>query len=477
MKQKKTHQATAQTHNTGAAHDYHPLQESSSQSSSFDITGPETPSPQSESNVNSTLRVEDNRSETNIPQVGMDPQLVRLLGSLTSSAAAASESYANEKNIKAAIDAKSIVSSSATNSDSSKDSPFVSHANGVDQYNRSSPLPSQASQQTDVPLQAQSTHEHSTLDSPRTHKTASTLTARPKPSLNGSTLIEGSLSTVNKNDDRTAYLSSSLTSPFTHAPRRATSTADISPYLTRTAEVPISATRLKQLSLLETVADESARMSSAIAARAAMTSTNSVVNGYPLLPTSVPPQSMMLGNMRDPGVIYSSDHPGVPHTTGFQPIYNPSESNFNGEHDVFQVRSRTSQSFHRTLHNPAGNINIHQNHVLAAMNGSHVSSMNPNHQYGSQFMQHRQSPPMYPAGPPIHGVSMHPRYIPPPQMMHSFSPAPQPLPSGVGGPQNNTFVNRGSHPTTVNPPHNSSLLSILNARSNQPATVPAQLHQ
>lgn len=446
VKQKKTHQVVSRSHSTEKAHDCHPIQEFSSQSSSFDITGPETPSPLSESDT-SLLQV-DNRSETNMSQVEMDPHVARLLGSLALSAAA-SESFTNEKSTKAAGDeAKSMVSSHATNSD---DSPFVSHAHGVHQYKGSSPLPSQTSQvsqQTGVSSRTL-IHDRSTLDSPHPHKTFSTLNVRPEPSSNGITFIEEDLSPLS--NDRTALTSAPS------QPRRATSSAAIFPYLTRPADnVPISATRLKQLSLLETVADESARMSSVIAARAAMTSTNPVVNGYPLPPQSVPPQSMMLGNTRDPGLIYSSDHPRVPsHALGFQPVYNPLENNFRGEPDASQFRSRTSQSIHRNLtHNPTGSINIHQSHLLAALNGSRTPSL-----YPSQY------------DPPTHNVSMYPRHIPPSQ---TFRSAPQPPSSTVTG-----FppINRGLHPTTVYPPYNPSLLSILNTRSSQPPTVPAQFHQ
>jgi mRNA-decapping enzyme subunit 2 len=278
------------------------------------------------------------------------------------------------------------------------------------------------------------------------------LNVRPEPSSNGIILIEENLPPLS--NDRTAHTSA----PPPSQPRRATSTADILPYLTRaTDDVQISATRLKQLSLLETVADESARMSSVIAARAAMTSTNPVVNGYPLLPQSVPPpsQSMMLGNTRDPGLIYSSDHPRVPsHALGVQPIYNSLENNFYGEHDASQFRSRTSQSIHRTLtHNPTGSINVHQSHLLAALNGSRTPSL-----YTSQY------------GPPTRNVSMYPRHITPSQMFHS---APQPRSTVTDF----TSVNRGLHPATVYPPYNPSLLSILNTRSSQPPTVPAQFHQ
>jgi hypothetical protein len=74
---------------------------------------------------------------------------------------------------------------------------------------------------------------------------------------------------------------------------------------------------------------------------------------------------------------------------------------------------------------------------------------------------------MYPAGPPIHM----PPHIPPPQIFHNFSPAPQPLPSAVA---NSTSIR---YPITVNPPYNPSLLSILNNRSSQPPIVPAPFHQ
>ena len=473
VKQKKTHQAVAQPQSTETDHDFHPIHESSSQSSSFDIVGPKTPSSHSESDMNSALRVEDSRSDMGISQAEMDPHVARLIGSLTLSAASASD-YSNEKSTKAAGDAaKSIVSSYAPkNSDSSDNSPSVFLAHRIDQYEGLSSL---ASQQTGVSSRTPSMHNHSTLDSPRSHKTSSTLTVCSKPSINGITHIEKSLSTVNNN--QTANSTSVLISPFTRAPRRVTSTADISPYLTR-GDAPISATRLKQLSLLETVADESARMSCAIAARAAMTGTNPVINGHPLPPLSVPPQSMMHGNIRDPSVIYSSDHPRVlSQAGGFQPVYNSPENNFHGEHDAFQVRSRTSQSLHRIpTHNPTGSINIHQHHLLAAMNGSRAPSVNPSHQYDPQFIQQHQ-PQMYHPSTSMHGVSMHPRHIPSPQMIHSFSPAPQPLPSAVASPYHTPSFNRGLPPTTVNTPYNPSLLSILNARSSQPPTVPAQLHQ
>ena len=449
----KTHQVVVRPHSTERVHDCHPIQEFSSQPSSFDITGRETPSPLSESDT-SVLQA-DNRSETNVSQVEMDPHVARLIGSLALSAAA-SESFTNEKSTKAAGDeAKSIVSSHATNSD---DSPLVSRTHGVHQYKGLSPLPSQASQvsqQTGVSSRTL-IHDHSTLDSSHLHKTFSTLNVRPEPSSNGVTFIEEDSSPLS--NDRTA-LTSALTPP-SH-PRRATSTADIFPYLTRGIDdVPISATRLKQLSLLETVADESARMSSVIAARASMINSNPVVNGYPLLPQSVPPQSvppqtMMLGNTRDPSLIYSSDHPRVPsHALGFQPVYNPLENNFRGEHDASQFRSRTSQSIHRNLtHNPTGSINIHQNHLLATLNGPRTPSLNP-----SQY------------GPATHNVSMYPRHIPPSQVFHSAQPPSSPV-TGF------TSVNRGLHPTTVYPPYNPSLLSILNTRSSQPPTVPAQFHQ
>lgn len=54
--------------------------------------------------------------------------------------------------------------------------------------------------------------------------------------------------------------------------RRTSSTADISPYLTTSAEVPTSGKRLKQLALLELVADESSKMTPTLAPRELPTS-------------------------------------------------------------------------------------------------------------------------------------------------------------------------------------------------------------
>ncbi|KAG6336666.1 hypothetical protein ID866_2413 [Astraeus odoratus] len=61
----------------------------------------------------------------------------------------------------------------------------------------------------------------------------------------------------------------SMPSVSKHTPssRRSASTADISPYLTRPTEIPTSGKRLRQLALLESVADESSKMTPSLMSR------------------------------------------------------------------------------------------------------------------------------------------------------------------------------------------------------------------
>jgi len=258
--------------------------------------------------------------------------------------------------------------------------------------------------------------------------------------------------------------------------RRVSLTTDISPYLSRGTEVPTSAKRLQQLSLLESVADESARMAPIIAARAAMASRGSVPNGYPQPSSSVPPPQLLSnsGDSGDLGILYSPYHPG-PVSTNVQPRYSFDAS----AHDPFQVRSMTSQAFHRVpMHNSTGSINMSQDHLLATINGSHLGPVSPNFQTGPQFMQQQQRPALqgFNNGPSFYGSSPHASYLPPAPTMNGFSPYSPPLPPFTGPhPAINLAtppgVNMASHnPTTM------ALLSILNGQPSQHA-VPAQAHQ
>lgn len=87
-----------------------------------------------------------------------------------------------------------------------------------------------------------------------------------------------------------ASISSSPSRSPKHA-RRNSSTADISPYLTRPTEVPTSGKRLKQLALLELVADESSKMTPVLMNRElpAVCTRDTFLGRHPGVCASVPP--------------------------------------------------------------------------------------------------------------------------------------------------------------------------------------------
>ncbi|KAJ3499960.1 hypothetical protein NLJ89_g9998 [Agrocybe chaxingu] len=258
-------------------------------------------------------------------------------------------------------------------------------------------------------------------------------------------------------------------SPTLSSSRRTSSTADISPYLSRATEVPTSAKILKQISLLETVADESARLAPIIAARAAMASRGAIPSGYPLPTSSVPlpsvPPQLPFANSRDMGhgVLYSSAHPGLPASAaGFHPRI-PAENPAFGNTDPFQVRSRTSQAVHRTsMHNPTGSVSLNQNHLLSVINSARAGPVSP---VAAQFYPQPLPPHAYPAGPMYHPPAL-PRAPPLGHTMHGYAPLqpltipPYPIADLIMPPNMSTAPNPPN-------PSSTSLLSVLNARPSQ----------
>lgn len=332
-------------------------------------------------------------------------------------------------------------------SDNSEGHPSVAHI--PDSLSWSTSVPKNQEQPQDVLQSANSTPTSSPLPQPQ--------------------FSEENVASIERNASRSTRTATPLTgtSPTFSTSRRVSSTADISPYLSRAAEIPTSAKRLQQLSLLESVADESARMAPIIAARAAMAGRGPIPNGYPQPPSSVPPH--LLSNPRDLGNLYSSYHPG-PIPANVQPHY------FSDAQDPFQVRSRTSQAFHRVpAHNPTGSVSMNQNHLLAAINGSRLGPVSPNFQAGPQLMQQQQRPPqVYNIGPPLYGSSPRVPYVPP--TMNSFPPYPSPLPPLAGPhPSSNLNIPFGVNMASHNPT-SMTLLSILNGQPSQQPLVPAQVH-
>ncbi|KAJ6610929.1 hypothetical protein B0H10DRAFT_400900 [Mycena sp. CBHHK59/15] len=129
----------------------------------------------------------------------------------------------------------------------------------------------------------------------------------------------------------------------------------------RPTEVPASAKRLKQLALLESVADESARM---LSGRPPVTHPAPLNTGphYPLPPASVPPPPIFPHDGMH--VIYSSGpSAGQPHAV---PVHS----------DPFQVRPWTSQAFHRgPVHPHAPSMSMTQGQLLGLMNGPRGTPM------------------------------------------------------------------------------------------------------
>ncbi|KDR84980.1 hypothetical protein GALMADRAFT_233506 [Galerina marginata CBS 339.88] len=460
-KQKKP-QAASRNELANRGHNH--IQESSSQSSSVGNAGPHTPSPQQPEPTVSHIPAEN---------VEMDPHFARLLSSLTMSAITSSDNVSNAKSSgDSSVELQPF--ESPTPSEASTDPGEAPQA--PEQPDWSSSAPPLYSPPTDIPPQSNPMHTVEPLQSlTPSHESL-------RSSVNGSGHFGDTNSSTRIATSPPLPSATSPTSPTSH---KSSSTADISPYLARAAEVPTSAKMLQQLSLLEAVADESERMAPIIAARAAMVSRGPITGGYSTPPSSGYPHHLPA---RDINPNYSY-HPGVPSSAaGFHSRY-PVENHVNSYQDHFQVRSRTSQAFHRApMHNSTGSVSINQNHLLASINGARAGPISPNYQIGPQFLHQQQSQIFSaPANPPFYGTPNHAPYQAAPLPMHgynTFSPNPLPPPPPHTGVRPYSTVNPNIMPgMNIPPPINAptttslSLLSILNGRPSQQTTVPAPAQQ
>lgn len=288
----------------------------------------------------------------------------------------------------------------------------------------------------------------------------------------------------------------STSAPTMPAPsRRNSNLADISPYLPRasTTEV-VSAKRLKQLALLETVADESARMTAARSTPAppplssslplqsslhqpsqmsplspmGMHSSLLYSSGSGLAATPAPPQQSPYassGLATQPPYALSQMQPHVsPYMATAQPQPRlPLDMN----HDPFQVRAHTSQSFRpgmpSTVMHSAGSQSMSQSQLLSIMNGSHAPPpANRVDALASPYLS-RQAP----------HLGHRPPYLPPSSVQpgplyhdsvaaHSFAfPPPPQTPSAFGAPPPMAMNFPGAGIASPAPSGN-PLLSILN---------------
>ncbi|KAJ7357358.1 Dcp2, box A domain-containing protein [Mycena albidolilacea] len=411
-------------------------QESSSQSSSVDNGDPHTPSPLYSTATPAAHVVQDASA---LDSESLDPHFARLLSSLSLSATAAASG--KEADTPLFIKTSEPVQEPSTpvpvtaSSSGSQPQPIPTNSD----WSSSTPaaLAEQSSSQSEdetLPVITGNTLQPQSLQPRRTFQS-------PSPLILSSPRPNGAIGTSERQSSSGSDAPASATSP-THSvaslralgARRTSSTADISPYLARSSEVPGSAKRLKQLALLESVADESARMQSQRPPPPPLPFVNNSRPGmhpyYPLPPASVPPPPIF--PQHDPmQVLYSSgqQHPQPPPVHGF-----------NAMQDPFQVRPWTSQAFHRGpplphMH-PAGpsrmNSSMSQSQLLTLMNSGARGTPMP--------------PPPPPYAGPMHGGM---RMGPPPQLRPQFTAG------GALPPLSAPAMSPGF-------PANPALLSILN---------------
>lgn len=264
----------------------------------------------------------------------------------------------------------------------------------------------------------------------------------------------------------------------THSRRSSMITADLSPYLARPAGIPMNGKQLRQLALLEAIADESSRMT--LASHPAVQSPSP--HGAPpaFIHAPPPPNTVVSHNFTNLSPMYSNTHgPYLPiPQTG--PLNPPSPDN------GLAVRPRTSNSFRPGPNHPPRSFNtrgsMNQAQLVSAVSGA-------SYPYASTPSLHRS--PI----PPMPNLNFHsPSTYPPPPIPTVIPGAPTfrtgPHPPALGrGPvpplpilssqvMSGPATAQGFLPTpggssnlpffrsTANP-QNSQLLSILNRGSGQ----------
>ncbi|KAJ4486129.1 Dcp2, box A domain-containing protein, partial [Lentinula aciculospora] len=320
--------------------------ESSSQSSSAENGEPQTPSPRYIPTVANHINVVDTAT--------LDPHFARLLSGLTLSGTIAGEQEVVAKSPTPQLSSQAVVSETQAKLIQESSTPV-----------RTSPTTvSRATSALDVTPVGQSLRSRNA----------------PIPTLESFNSLPP-LRTTSKTSESSFPYTSPITSassstspvrPFRGVSRRTSSTADISPYLSKAPEIPSSAKHLKQIALLEAAANESARMSPILQMRYA------VVNGVaqdhaaryssnfmsqPVL-QSFPPSLVP----HDQNLLYSTAPMG-----GFPPPPVLDNSSYQSMHDdPFIVRPRTSLAVHRAsyagLPNMPGSMSMTQSQLSALMN-------------------------------------------------------------------------------------------------------------
>ncbi|KAF8898752.1 Dcp2, box A domain-containing protein [Infundibulicybe gibba] len=330
-------------------------QESSSQSSSADMGDPQTPSPQYPQSI---INTETHVIGHGMPSESIDPHFARLLSALTMSA---SEKHPVENDHP--------ITSVEVLPISKDPSTPVPNITSLTQQDWSSSAPHRL---MDSGSDLTVTPAHTILN-PR-------IPSSPSPSMSATPpVISNSPIPTNWSMPKTHIdiVSSPLPTNIPISPsrslssRRTSGTADVLPYLSRPTELPASAKKLRQLALLESVADESARLTPILAQRQLTPVIPHETHNYLRSPSSISSQPATIPRgSNDLRVIYSSgrstasagifsaspllNHTGLPH-----------------QYDPFQVRSRTSHALHHgpTYLHPRNN-SLNQNQLMGVVGGT-----------------------------------------------------------------------------------------------------------
>jgi mRNA-decapping enzyme subunit 2 len=342
-----------------------PALESSSQSS-HDNGEPETPSPlysQPVANiVDPSLPVQEDIRQA-LPTGGIDPHIARIMNALTLSASGANKHKVSSSDVPAqtshafptSISQPPTVPAIPTpnHSDDPKEVSSAALINNSNPLYNAYPLASSSPSQG--PIVSNQTHP-SLLKTPTTATSILQRGATPGPLPHVLTAPSHSPET------RSVKVSIPLE---THAQpaqkkvsRRSSSTVvDVSPYLSRPTETPASAKQMKQLALLESIADESERTAHNNLMKQPSVNPLTLINGHPvhgrqpyLPPASVPPMALGGAGPGLPnanGLLYSSGLRQPYDSLGnlANPLVPPPRPPSSAYDDPFQVRPRTSQTF------------------------------------------------------------------------------------------------------------------------------------
>jgi mRNA-decapping enzyme subunit 2 len=413
-------------------------QESSSQTSSADNGDPQTPSPMYSEALANHVDVAQVTETNGFDTKAVDPHFARLLNALTSSA------KANGGNVGSLASAVPLP-------------PSVPLATGEVLAFRGSP------QARAVPVVGDS---------------ITAVLSRPssKPSKQASVAVPSDASDT----PQRAHMSSpslasvsGLSSPQSpkspHSRGASMVTADLSPYLARPAGIPINGKRLKQLALLEAVADQSSQMTPAPAMRP--TQLQMSPGPVPPAPVHAPltPNTAMPHNVTNLSSMYSNTHGPYLHQTGH--LNPPTPDN------AFIVRPRTSNSFCPPPSHPSRPFNsrgsLNQAQLLSALSGTSYPSPSGFHLPPIPPMHNFPAPNTYPLHPIPSAVTGVPsRAGPyPPAVGRGAPPQPRVQPSrSASGPV--PAPSLPFHPAvpfsrSAVSPQNSQLLNILNRGSGQ----------